>query len=233
VRPGAPWLLDLFCGAGGASVGYYRAGFNVCGVDIEPQPHYPFKMAQMDALDYIDRWGIDGFDAVHASPPCQAHSDLQKQSKLEYPDFIGVTREALIESRLPYVIENVEGAPLIDPVKLCGASDAFPELRVIRHRLFESNVDLAGTPCPDKHPLVFTFDKRKPHFGLLDQDTAYVQVTGGGNCSVKNAREAMGIDWMTKKEVNEAIPPAYAEWVGKQLLDSMSIRKSASGGKSL
>lgn len=218
IHPGAPWILDLYCGAGGTSVGYWLAGFNVVGVDIAAQPRYPFTFFQSDALYYLRRYGFGGFAAAHASPPCQAHSDLQKQSKLFYPDFIGPTRAAFAASGLPYVIENVEGAPLIDPVKICGASIA--GLRVIRHRLFESNIPLTGVPCPKpRHPLVFTYDKRKPHHATLNQDTAYVQVTGGGNCSVKNAREAMGIQWMTKRELNEAIPPRYTEHIGRQLLD--------------
>lgn len=217
-HPGAPWILDLYCGAGGASVGYWLADFNVVGVDIAPQPRYPFTFFQSDALYYLRRYGFGGFAAVHASPPCQAHSDLQKQSKLIYPDFIGPTRAALSASGLPYVIENVEGAPLLAPMKICGAN--VPGLRVIRHRLFESNVPLIGVPCPrSRHPLVFTYDKRKPHHATLNQDTAYVQVTGGGNCSVKNAREAMGICWMTKRELNEAIPPAYTKHIGAQLIN--------------
>jgi len=113
------------------------------------------------------------------------------------------------------VIGNVQGAPLIDPVILCGTM--FPGLRVIRHRLFESNVQLVA-PEHRRHPLVFTHDKRKAHYGRLDQDTAYVQVTGGGNCSIANARAAMGIDWMTKAELNESIPPAYTELLGRQLI---------------
>jgi len=94
----------------------------------------------------------------------------------------------------------------------------FPGLRVIRHRLFESNVPLR-VPAHGKHPLVFTHDKRKSHYGLLHQDTSFVQVTGGGNCTLANARDAMGIDWMTKDEINEAIPPAYTEFIGAALLD--------------
>lgn len=113
------------------------------------------------------------------------------------------------------MIGNVQGAPLIDPVILCGTM--FPGLRVIRHRLFESNVQLVA-PEHRRHPLVFTHDKRKAHYGRLDQDTAYVQVTGGGNCSIANARAAMGIDWMTKAELNESIPPAYTELLGRQLI---------------
>lgn len=220
-------LLDLFCGAGGAGEGYARAGFTVLGVDIAPQPRYPHQFAQTDALEYlatlIDADLVQTFDVIHASPPCQAHSDLQKQSKIEYTDYIGPLRELLIESGLPYVIENVDGAPLIDPIVLCGADNTlFPSLRVIRHRLFESNVPLVGSVCPRPHPHVFTYDKRKSHFGQLDQDTAYVQVTGGGNCRVRNKRDSMGTYWMTGEECNEAIPPDYTEYIGRQLLHYVS-----------
>jgi DNA (cytosine-5)-methyltransferase 1 len=230
-----PWLLDLFCGAGGASEGYHQAGFNVIGVDIDPMPRYPFTFLQSDALAVLDRIIAKGstvFAAIHASPPCQAHSDLQKQSKLHYEDFIERTRERLEAiagfSDIVWVIENVEGAPLRNPVKLCGANDGyFPELRVQRHRLFESNVPLLGVPCPQgKHPLTFTHDKRKPHYGKLDPYKDYVQVTGGGNCPVDAARDAMGIHWMTKMELNEAIPPAYAKHVGLQLRASLGPQGS-------
>jgi DNA (cytosine-5)-methyltransferase 1 len=225
-----PVLLDLFCGAGGMATGYYRAGFDVVGVDIEPQPNYPYRFVRADALEFLERMIAGGtfewigpglFAAVHASCPCQAHSDLQKQSKRRYPDFIAQTRDLLERwpwGGIPYVIENVEGAPLRGPVRLCGASPEFPDLRVIRHRLFESNVPLVGTACPAKHPLVVTHDKRKAHHGKLDQDTAYVQVTGGGNCTVANKAAAMGIDWMTGRELNEAIPPVFGEYIGRQLM---------------
>lgn len=221
---GKPVLLDLYCGAGGITRGYQQAGFYVVGVDLHPQPNYVGdQFVQADAIEYLDRDGYyfldlaEDFAAIHASPPCQAHSDLQKQNKLSYPELIAPTRELLRQTGLPYVIENVEGAPLIDPVKICGAS--IPGLRVIRHRLFEANFPLKGIPCPDIHPKVFTYDKRKSHYGKLDQDTSYVQVTGGGNCTLANAKDAMEIDWtVTKPEVNEAIPPAYSRHVGEQLL---------------
>ena len=125
-------------------------------------------------------------------------------------------RSLLKATGLPYVIENVEGAPLVDPITLCGVS--FPELRVIRHRLFESNVPLDAPVHKPHARLVFTHDKRKAHYGRLNQDESFVQVTGGGNCTVANKRDAMGIDWMTGAELNEAIPPAYTEFIGAQLL---------------
>lgn len=211
-------LLDLFCGAGGAAMGYARAGFEVVGVDIIPQPHYPFTFHQANALKYP----FDGFDIIHASPPCQHYSDLAKRNgnAHEWPDLIPDVRARLLESGLPYIVENVEGAPLVDPIVLCGTM--FPGLRVLRHRLFESNIILIQPPHP-RHPLVFTHDKRKPHYGKLDQDSSFVQVTGGGNCTIANARAAMGIDWMTKGEINEAIPPAYTRFIGMQLTHRLAV----------
>jgi DNA (cytosine-5)-methyltransferase 1 len=211
-----PRLLDLFCGAGGAGMGYHRAGFEVVGVDINPQPHYPFDFHQADAMTFP----LDGFDAIHASPPCQAYCDLAKRNGNAdaWPRLIEPIRDRLAPGRVPYVIENVEGAPLLDPLVLCGTM--FPGLRVLRHRLFESPVPMAPSAHP-RHPLVFTHDKRKAHYGQLDQDVSFVQVTGGGNCTVANARDAMGISWMTKTEINEAIPPAYTEWIGTQLLAAL------------
>jgi DNA (cytosine-5)-methyltransferase 1 len=230
-----PLLLDLFCGAGGAGVGYKRAGFRVVGVDIVAQPRYPLPFGQADAMAVLRSLiltdNIHGYAAVHASPPCQAHSDLQKQSKLEYLDYIPELRELLTRVGLPYVIENVEGAPLRKPIVLCGTQ--FPGLRVIRHRLFESNFPLKAPPHIGKHPLVFTFDKRKAHFiedpvaRAAAQRTMYVQVTGGGNATVANKADAMGIDWMRGKELNEAIPPAYTEYIGRQLMEHISLTQAA------
>ncbi len=215
-RMAKPRLLDLFCCAGGAGVGYARAGFTVVGVDIDPQPRYPMKFVRADALTLDLEW-VASFDVVHASPPCQSYSDLAKRNGNAdaWPRLIEPVRDLLRATGKPYVIENVEGAPLLDPLILCGTM--FDELRVIRHRLFESNVELTA-PAHQKHPLVFTHDKRKGHYGKLDQNTAYVQVTGGGNCSIGNARAALGIDWMTKNELNESIPPAYTEHVGRQII---------------
>ena len=222
-----PRLLDLFCCAGGAAFGYSQAGFEVVGVDIEDQPNFPFEFIRADALSLPTKF-LRSFDAIHASPPCQAYSDLAKRNRNahKWPKLIEPVRDMLTRTRKPFIIENVEGAPLINPIVLCGTM--FPELRVIRHRLFESNVELK-TPPHGRHPLVFTWDKRKAHYGKLDQDTSFVQVTGGGNCSIKNAREALGISWMNKGELNESIPPAYTEYLGKQLRAYLgsTIRTSA------
>lgn len=210
-----PLLLDLFCCAGGAAMGYYRAGFDVVGVDIAPQPRYPFTFIQADCMT-LDPAFIASFDAVHASPPCQRFSDLAKRNGNadDWPDLIDPTRDLCLASGKPYVIENVEGAPLIDATTLCGTM--FPPLRVLRHRLFETNWPLQAPPH-GRHPLCFTHDKRKPHYGQLDEMVAFVQVTGGGNCSKTAAADAMGIDWMTKIEMNESIPPAYTQFIGQQL----------------
>ncbi len=214
--PDRPKLLDLFSCAGGAGMGYHRAGFEVIGVDLTPQPNYPFLFIEGDALT-LDNEFLAEFDVIHASPPCQSYSDLAKRNRNadDWPRLIEPVREILKRTGRPFIIENVEGAPLIEPVVLCGTM--FPGLRVIRHRLFESNVPLVPGEH-QRHPLVFTHDKRKGHYGKLDQNKAFVQVTGGGNCSIANAKGAMGIDWMTKSELNEAIPPAYTEFLGSQIL---------------
>ena len=211
-----PRILDLFCCAGGAGIGYSRAGFEVIGVDINPQPHYPLPFIQADALK-LDRKFIALFDAIHASPPCQPYSDLLKRNgnRSKWPPLIEPVRELLQQSGLPFIIENVEGAPLLNPVVLCGTM--FPELRVLRHRLFESNFPIT-VPPHGEHPLVHTLDKRKNHYGKTNEWKDFVQVTGGGNCTIAAASQAMGIDWMTKAEINEAIPPAYTFFIGKQLL---------------
>jgi DNA (cytosine-5)-methyltransferase 1 len=211
-----PRLLDLFCCAGGAGVGYARAGFEVVGVDIDPQPRYPYEFIQADALA-LDPDFVASFDAIHASPPCQSYSDLAKRNNNAdaWPRLIDPTRDLLVASGRPWVIENVEGAPLRNPVVLCGTM--FPGLRVLRHRLFEANFPIVARPH-GKHPKVHTFDKRKSHFGKTHDMRDFVQVTGGGNCTMAAAKDAMGIDWMTKKEMNESIPPAYTQLIGEQLL---------------
>jgi len=217
-----PTILSLFCSAGGDSVGYHRSGFDVIGVDILTQPNYPFEFVHANALEMLAdlaRWPkAHRLAAIHASPPCQRYSDLAHRNGNgdAWPDLIGPVREMLEATGLPYVIENVEGAPLRDPITLCGTM--FPGLRVIRHRLFETNWGAAAPTEHPSHPLVFTHDKRKAHYGRLDQDTSFVQVTGGGNCTVANKRAAMGVPWMTGAEANEAIPPAYSEFIGRQLI---------------
>lgn len=202
-------VLDLFCGAGGASQGLHDAGFDVVGVDIVPQKRYPFPFIQADATQVSFR----GFDFIWASPPCQRFSDLAHRNgnAHDHPDYIELMRNRLRSSGAAYVIENVEGAPLNNPVMLCGTM--FSGLRVLRHRVFEANFPIP-VPAHGRHPLVHTLDKRKNHYGKTDEMKNFVQVTGGGNSTLAAARDAMQIDWMSKDEINEAIPPAYSKHIG-------------------
>ena len=202
-----PKLLDLFCGAGGAAMGYHRAGFDVIGVDIKPQPRYPFTFIQGDALNPpVD---IKVFDVIHASPPCQAWVTLAALHKqAEYPDLIKPTRELLVDTNKPYIIENVPTAPLDNPIMLCGTMF---NLRVVRHRIFESNPVIWFAPATCCHWLKVVKLGRYP-----DKDKHFISVTGHFS-GVKYAQEAMDIDWMGQKDLSQAIPPAYTEWIGRQL----------------
>lgn len=224
--PNGYTLLDVCCKAGGASYGYYLAGFDIVGVDREPQPRYPFPFVQSDLRDLDPDWIAENFDATAWSPPCWKWSDLAHRTGLEYEDFIPEARALAKACGLPSVIENVEGAPLENPLVLCGTQ--FDGLRVSRHRLFESSLPLYAPRPHGRHPLHYTRDKRKAHYGQLDEWTAFVTVTGGGNCSKAAAAAAMGIPsgWMTKDEMNQAIPPAYTAWIGGQLaahLDALAV----------
>ena len=214
-----PLVLDLFCGAGGAGRGYERAGFDVVGVDIDAQRNCPYKFIQADALSLAPDF-LDQFDVIHASPPCQAYSVLAKRTGCghKWPKLVEQTREMLAATGKLTIIENVQGAPLIDPIVLCGTM--FPSLRVLRHRLFEVNFPVK-VPKHKPHPLVHTLDKRKNHYGKTNDRTDFVMVTGGGNCSIAAAKDAMRIDWMTKNEMNQAIPPAYATFIGKAALRNL------------
>jgi DNA (cytosine-5)-methyltransferase 1 len=208
-------LLDLFCGAGGAAMGYHRAGFDVVGVDIHPQPHYPFEFHQDDATTFP----LDGFDVIHASPPCQAYSATAhfSSSGTNHPMLVEPTRDRLVASGQPWVIENVVGAPLLSPVRLCGSSFG---LRVWRHRLFEmSDPPAMVPPCSHYH--------HPEPLDVTGTGAASVRprLSGGGRsrkpAGVSQARAAMGIDWMSRRELAQAIPPAYTEWIGRQLIASL------------
>lgn len=203
-------LLDLFSGAGGAAMGYHRAGFEVVGVDIAPQPHYPFEFHQADALSFSP----DGFDAVHASPPCQAFTAYRRAGLVgEHPDLIDAIRQKLTEWGGPWVIENVVGAPLVDPILICG-SMFDPPLDVQRHRLFETN-----WPCFP--PTECRHDLWTPRFPPASNRTNLRRTVeiGVGRIPMEIQKWAMDVSWMSRKELTEAIPPAYTEWIGLRLLD--------------
>lgn len=203
-------LLDLFCGAGGAAMGYHRAGFEVVGVDINPQPHYPFEFYQANALTYpIDA----GFDAIHASPPCQSYTrkatdwGRKRNHWTDHPDLLVITRDFLRLTGLPYVIENVPGAPIDAQLELCGTHFG---LKIIKHRLFEANWPLPMAPAS------------------CDHRDVYNPWSGKGR-SADQLREAQGTPWIPMSggasrkagvtgDLFNAIPPAYTEWIGKALL---------------
>lgn len=225
-----PKLLDLFCCAGGSSVGYHRAGFDVFGVDIDFYEHFPYEMAVSDAVVFMERfldgraqWGLrlSDFAAIHASPPCQAFSNATARNqsedhRLKHLDLITPTRPLLEQSGLPFVIENVPAARshLVDPVQLCGSSFG---LDIRRHRLFETNWDFVGLACDHawQTPRFRNRDNRS-RTGLQSVVTVAGHLNYPGE---KELREkAMGINWMSTHELAEALPPAYTEYVGKQLL---------------
>lgn len=192
-------------------MGYSRAGFDVAGVDIRHQPRYPFDFIEGDALAYLARHGHE-FDAIAASPPCQKYSVQTKQHRTgdAHPDLVAPTRDLLRVVGKPYVIENVPGAPLERPILLCGSMFGWTRLR--RHRLFESNVALLQLEC--RHG--------------IQRDVVSVTGNSGGSSKRDGGarfmdtdgwRELMGIDWMTGRELAEAIPPAYTEFIGKQLME--------------
>lgn len=199
-------------------MGYHRAGFDVVGVDIKPQPNYPFEFFQDDALKFVYTQG-HRFDAIHASPPCQKHvTGLAAVNRIlgrtnDHVDLIACTRLALLALCRPYVIENVESAPLINPVRLCGSSFGLP---IRRHRLFESSVMLMAPQCEHDR------EREKKYWTSWvkngeRQRAAVVQVYGNGG-EREHWGPALDIGWMTPDELSQAIPPAYTELIGRQLL---------------
>lgn len=221
-----PWLLDAFCGAGGAAKGYQRAGFRVLGVDLSPQPNYcGDDFVRGDAVAFIRKHG-PRFALRHASPPCQGFS-TQTADKSGHPRLIEPTREALLAVGGPYVIENVEGAKshLIDPIRLCGSSFGL-DLR--RHRYFETNWPLAGKPCDHswQTPRFRSLDMSMVRSGRLASVVGvHGHINYPGEFPLRCA--AMGVTWMTNAELVEAIPPAYTAWIGESLRsDSSGMERS-------
>lgn len=235
-----PLVLDLFCGAGGAAQGYYNAGFDVIGVDLKPQYNYPFQFVQADALDFLRSCGAQGVALIHASPPCQAYTATtgnMTNSRKDHPRLIEPTRELLKASGVPYVIENVVGAPLVEPVQLCGSTfglgvqyegptgpHGWHQLR--RHRLFETNWQLPPADCVRPHT--------SPTIGIYGDHASYNRRrygSGKGQYADREklalASQAMRIDWMTWDEIKEAIPPAYTTYIGIQFRSVVLNKRAA------
>jgi len=203
-----PRLLDLFCGAGGAAMGYHRAGFDVVGVDNRPQPRYPFEFHQGDAMTFP----LDGFDAIHASPPCQDHSSLSAlHAKRGTGWMLAGTRERLERQSAPWVIENVPGAPMRADYRLCGCLFDLPGLK--RDRWFETSWRGFDLRAPCHHPdMTITvaghgMDGRYYRLGIVPTQA--------------DRQRAMGISWMSDAELVQAVPPAYTEHIGAQLLEHL------------
>jgi len=220
-----PRLLDLFCCAGGAGAGYARAGFEVVGVDIAPQPNYPFEFHQADALEYLTEHGHE-FDAIHGSPPCQGYTTMSAkypEARSEWPQLIEPLRALLIASGKPYVIENVAGAKkdMLNPMKLSGGMF---NLGVERPRLFESNVPLVSLPFRRASPVVGVYGRH--HDGRRLWTRADGSELRAARTLVEG-RLAMGIDWMQWHELTESIPPVFTEHIGKQLIAHLSQQAAA------
>ena len=226
-----PRLLDLFCGAGGAGMGYHRAGFDVVGVDIAPQPHYPFEFVQVDVME-LPLAGLLDYDAIHASPPCHDHSTVTgRNPKAQGVKGTGWMLEATIARLaaldLPWVVENVETARMLGDsfgFRLCGSSFG---LNVRRHRLFASNVLMLAPQCAHawQRPRFRSLDSRRPVGALASVVGVHGHLNYPGERELRE--EAMGIDWMSVAELSQAIPPAYTEWIGAQLLAALAAHDAA------
>jgi DNA (cytosine-5)-methyltransferase 1 len=255
-------ILDLYCGAGGAAAGYNRAGFNVIGADVEPQPRYPFEFIHDDVLTVLDELDFGGcyttppgqrlkrrcldleeVDAIHASPPCQRYSISSKCRPglaARYPDLIEPTRERLEAVGLPYVIENVPRAPLRNPVWLCGCQfrceTEWPGKGIVQLRRKRGFETIFPLPVIGGHrhdaPTLTVAGHRNP---TSSRRIRSIPVFGHGVPGnrpdlrgpgyQKASREVMGIDWMTRDELNEAIPPVFTEYVGTHLMNYLRAQE--------
>ena len=208
-------LLDLFCGAGGAAMGYHRAGFEVVGVDIHPQKNYPFEFVQADAMTFP----LDGFDVIHASPPCQRYSALNRGlgNTDEKPDLLSATRNRLESSGVQWVLENVIGSPM-GAVLLCGSMFG---LNVRRHRLFESTVFIWGQQC--RHS-VYPTPIDVSGTGSFQHSPRKTKTGGKGRKpkSLDEARALMDMEWSDRRGISQAIPPAYTEYIGRQIMAALT-----------
>lgn len=204
-----PMALDLFCGAGGAAVGLHHAGFDVIGVDIRPQPRYPFPFVQADALR--PPFDLSQFDFIWASPPCQAHTDLKSSwNAKRHEDRIPETRAMLEASGRPYAIENVVGAPLRSSIMLCGTQFGLgcDDAELWRHRHFETNFPVPMRLCRHgERPRIIGV------YGGHGRDRR--RRVNAQDFPTRSRRAAMGISWMTQAELSQAIPPAYGEFIGR------------------
>lgn len=218
-----PVLIDFYCGAGGAGMGYHQVGFEVVGVDIKPQPRYPFEFIQANCLE-VGPDLMRRANAAHASPPCQAHSDLKHMHNAkQHEDLVPATRAMLRASGLPFVMENVEGSPLTNPTILCGTMFGLGsgDAELWRHRLFETSFPpLLPPPCHHRErPRVIGV------YGGHGRDRR--RTVNTQDYSTEQRREAMGIDWMTGTELSQAIPPAYTRWIGEHLIELVSELREA------
>lgn len=216
-----PKLLDLFCKAGGTSMGYYRAGFDVTGVDVESQIHYPFRFVQADAFEYFEtHW--QEYDFLAGSPPCHhysSHTQHRKNKGVVYPDLLPGTQERFRSTGKPYIIENVPGAVrlMLNPIMLCGGMFG---LGVVRHRFFESNLPLIA---PEHICNTNQVDRDLVSVTRHGPPARWYKKHPGAVFSVKIWHEAMGIDWMNRTELTQAIPPAYTEYLGKHALVCLEV----------
>lgn len=221
-------LLDLFSCAGGAAAGYAQAGFEVTGVDIDDQPRYPFDFVKGDALEYVREHGHE-FDAIHASPPCQAFSKTKTLHSNEHPDLIEPTRAALKATGKPYVIENVLGAPMLDPLKIDGRHFAMtaPDvdgvlLKLVRPRLFESNVFLTAPSSFTPNADLITASAYGAGGGWTPRHRDNPDRAGGYIPHIDVLKNLLGIEWMNKHELSQSIPPRFTKFIGEQLMDVCS-----------